>query len=132
MEAWFARAWLLATMAREGVSRLSGTRALTWQQFSESFPDAKGWFFRLVAFRCQYKSLHSYLKDFNFTARPEFFSAFACLLLGKGMQVNPAWLQDNRVQLMAFSKAYRTKHKVDCAPARVVRAVRDGYSPSDP
>jgi len=45
MEAWFARAWLLATMAREGVSRLSGTRALTWQKFSESFPDAKGWFF---------------------------------------------------------------------------------------
>jgi hypothetical protein len=30
------------------------------------------------------------------------------------------------------SKAYRTKHKVDCVPARVVRAVWDGHSPSDP
>lgn len=131
LEAWFARAWLLAAMVKQGISRLSGTTAITLKEFSEAFPDSKAWFSRLAAHKTQYESLQDYFNDVGFTGKPEFFSAMACLLLGKGMHINPQWLEDHTHELQTFSKKYRSHHKLHVVPARAVRAVIKGDDPGE-
>ena len=128
--AWRARAWLLAAMAREGVKQLTGTRQVTWTDFAESFPDSGGWFARLVARGQHYKSLYDYLRDLSYQGRPEFFSAHACLLLGKSMRVNPKWMLEHGKDLQDFRASYRRIHHIDMVPGRVVNAIRCGHDAS--
>ena len=122
----------MAAMAKHGVSRLSGARAITVQEFSGAFPDSKSWFSRLAAAKNQNKSLQDYFEDIGFTGQPELFSAMACLLLGKGMKMNPQWLEDRKHELQTFSQQYRFLHKLDIVPARAVRAVHKGIDPTEP
>ena len=127
---WLARAWLLAAMYREGVKQLTGTRQVTWEDFAEAFPDSGSWFARLAPRGKDYKSLYDYLQDLSYRGRPEFFSAYACLLLGKSMRVNPEWIQEHSKELQAFNASYRRIHHIDMVPGRVVKAVRCGHDAS--
>lgn len=132
LEAWFARAWLLASMASQGVTSLSHTGALGWQDFANAFPDSKAWFPKLAAHGSKSSSLRSYFQDVGYSGRPEFFSAMTCLLLGKGMKVNPTWLQVNRHKIQSFRKQYHSHHSLHMVPARVVRALLLGKAVQDP
>ena len=128
--AWRARAWLLAAMAREGVNQLTGTQQVTCTDFAESFPDSGGWFARLAARGKRYKSLYDYLQDLGYQGRPEFFSAHACLFLGKSMRVNPKWVLEHGKDLQDFRASYRRIHHIDMVPGRVVNAIRCGHDAS--
>ena len=128
--AWLARAWLVAAMAREGVKQLTGTQQVTWQDFAESFPDPGGWFARLVPRGKRYKSLHDYLQDLGYQGRPELFSGYTCLFLGKSMRVNPKWMLEHSKELQDFSVSYRMIHHMDMVPGRVVNAIRCGHDAS--
>ena len=132
LEAWFARAWLLSAMAQEGVSGLSGADAIGWEEFATAFPDSRAWFPRLAARRSEHWTLKEYFDNLGYTGKPEFFSAMACLLLGKGMHVNPDWLLHRQQDLEDFSQEYSNHHGLDMVPARVVRAVHKGLKASDP
>ena len=132
LEAWFARAWLLARMADQGVRSLSGTKALGWQEFADAFPASKSWFPTVAAHRSKRWSLHEYFKDVGYSGKPEFFSAMTCLLLGKGMKVNPSWLQANQHKIQSFRKQYQSHHGLQMVPARVVRGIRLGVAAEDP
>ena len=76
--------------------------------------------------------MHDFFRDLEYTGKPEFFSAVTCLLLGKGMKVNPEWLHDRQRDLQRFSKQYYLQHGLCMVPARVVRAICRGLDSVEP
>ena len=118
---WVARAWVLSAMASEGVLQLTGVRGVTVRDFGAAFPDSKGWFERLCS--SWDMPLSSFFQFLGYTGRPEFFSMFACLLLTRTLQVNPAWALHVQGKLQHSMDECARVHGVPKVPALCVEGV---------
>lgn len=116
------RGLLLAAMERQGIKMLKGDDNISVQVFSQSFPDQGRWMLRLA--RYPGMCLREFFQEVHFDGRPELFTMFTCLLLGKGMRLSPQWYRKHGKHLTRLMLGQGRRTGVMRLPVVCVHDVR--------